>query len=178
MGIIGVLVTRGHPTYIGPESVLTFRVEQPVTIATDHAPQSFRYVAPGEYNAQTNLQARPGPGYGAPGYAAPGAALLCGSWLLSVRLSLRLWLWIRLSVSVLWRILWAGHFRWRLRFSRWLPRWIPRGIPSLIRFSLFELDGPEIDSPARFILVWRFDPGKTRVYSDSWHFGFGLFPQP
>jgi hypothetical protein len=77
VGIVGVLLTRGHPTYIGPESVLTFRVEQPVTIATDHAPQAFRYVSPGEYNTQTNLQARPGPGYGGPPpgagyYGAPG----------------------------------------------------------------------------------------------------------
>jgi hypothetical protein len=75
VGIVGVLLTRGHPTYIGPESVLTFRVDQPVTISTEHAPQTFRYISPGEYNAQPRMQA--GPGYGAPppgmGYA-PGYA--------------------------------------------------------------------------------------------------------
>ena len=72
---IGVLLTRGHPTILGPESVLTFRVEQPVTISTEHASYAFHYVQPGEYNAPTTLQARPGygaPGYGAPGYGAPG----------------------------------------------------------------------------------------------------------
>ena len=73
VGILGVLLTRGHPTYIGPESVLTFRVDQPVTIATDHAPQAFRYISPGEYNAQPGLMARPGPGYGAPAYPGYGA---------------------------------------------------------------------------------------------------------
>jgi hypothetical protein len=55
-GIIGVLLTRGKPTYITPEQVLTFRVENPVVISTDRAPQAFRYVGPGDYQSQ---QARP-----------------------------------------------------------------------------------------------------------------------
>jgi hypothetical protein len=88
VGTIGVLLTRGHPTVIGPESVLTFRVEAPVLISTDRAPQAFRFVEPGDYNRPANLQARPGPppvrpyyGYGYPyapyygagyGYYGPG----------------------------------------------------------------------------------------------------------
>jgi len=76
VGIVGVLLTRGHPTIVGPESVMTFRVEQPVTVSTEHAPQAFRFVEPGEYNAPPRLQTRgpgpgPGPGYGTP--YAPGA---------------------------------------------------------------------------------------------------------
>ena len=43
-GTVGVLLTRGRPTVIYPESVLTFRLAQPVTISTDRAPQAFRYV--------------------------------------------------------------------------------------------------------------------------------------
>jgi hypothetical protein len=83
-GIIGVLLTRGKPTYISPEQVLTFRVENPIVISTDRAPQAFRYVGPGDYQAP---QARPyaprspapyygagypvyGPGYG-PYYGYP-----------------------------------------------------------------------------------------------------------
>jgi hypothetical protein len=70
---IGVLLTRGHPTYITPESVLTFQVNTPVTIATDRAPQAFRPVGPNDYSSQPQLQAgRPG-GYAPPpgaGYAA------------------------------------------------------------------------------------------------------------
>jgi hypothetical protein len=49
LGTIGVLVTRGHPSVLLPEQMLTFRVEAPVTIATDHAPQAFHYIEPGEY---------------------------------------------------------------------------------------------------------------------------------
>jgi hypothetical protein len=48
-GIIGVLLTRGKATVIYPESVLTFRIESPVEIATDRAPQAFRYVEPRDY---------------------------------------------------------------------------------------------------------------------------------
>jgi hypothetical protein len=92
VGLLGVLVTRGHPTIIYPEQVLTFRVEAPVTIATDRAPQAFRWVEPEDYNrglrANGPMVARPpcgpygcppasmyggypsyyGPGYGYPGY--------------------------------------------------------------------------------------------------------------
>jgi hypothetical protein len=82
---IGVLLTRGHPTYITPESVLTFRIEAAATIATDHAPQAFRAVGPNDYS-QPQLQAggRPG-GYGAPaagGYYAgsPYAAGYAGGY--------------------------------------------------------------------------------------------------
>jgi hypothetical protein len=44
VGIIGVLLTRGRPTVIYPESVLTFQTTAPVEIATDRAPQAFQYV--------------------------------------------------------------------------------------------------------------------------------------
>jgi hypothetical protein len=52
-GIIGVLLTRGRPTVIYPETPLTFRIQAPVEIATDHAPQAFHYVQNRDY----------GPGY-------------------------------------------------------------------------------------------------------------------
>ena len=72
VGILGVLLTRGQPTIVGPESVLTFRVDAPVTVATDRAPQAFRYVEPGDYNRAPSVSmqrpARPAP---YPGYAAP-----------------------------------------------------------------------------------------------------------
>jgi hypothetical protein len=54
-GIIGVLLTRGRPTVIYPESVLTFQIQAPVDIATDRSPQAFQYV-----NAQQDY----GRGYG------------------------------------------------------------------------------------------------------------------
>jgi len=94
VGTLGVLLTRGHPTIIGPESVLTFRVESPVTISTERAPQAFRFVDPNDYNRAPNLQSRGvpppapygsaygpgyyGPAYGYPYYYGPGFGLYYG----------------------------------------------------------------------------------------------------
>jgi hypothetical protein len=73
-GIIGVLLTRNHPTVLYPETALTFQITSPIGISTVHAPQAFRYVGPGDYVRQPNMQLGPRPpmqaGYGY-GYA-PG----------------------------------------------------------------------------------------------------------
>jgi hypothetical protein len=73
-GIIGVLVTRGHASVLYPEHVLTFRLEAPLTIATDRSPQAFRYVQPGEYDrpvySQQPQQQSPGY-YGGAAYPPP-----------------------------------------------------------------------------------------------------------
>jgi hypothetical protein len=60
-GIIGVLLTRGHPTVVYPETVLTFRIDTPVNIDLTRAPQAFRYVGPDEYDhpVQTTVTRRP-----------------------------------------------------------------------------------------------------------------------
>jgi hypothetical protein len=73
VGVVGVLVTRGQPSVIYPEQELTFKIEEPLTVSTDHSPQAFRYVQPNEYSNQ--MAFNPGPGYGtpAPGYG-PGYA--------------------------------------------------------------------------------------------------------
>ena len=67
-GILGVLLTRGQPTILYPETPLTFRVSAPVEIATDHAPQAFHYAQNRDY----------GPSYAqrpaAPGYAGAPVA--------------------------------------------------------------------------------------------------------
>lgn len=71
-GVIGVLLTRGQPTIIYPEQLLTFRIDSPVTISTERAPQAFRTVDPSDYNqpAPPRLQTRqagpPRVGYGYP----------------------------------------------------------------------------------------------------------------
>ncbi len=83
VGILGVLLTRGRPTVIYPESVLTFQTQSPVEIATDRAPQAFQYVnAQQDYLRNPAMAGRPGPppssGYGSgygPSYgpaAGPG----------------------------------------------------------------------------------------------------------
>jgi len=71
---IGVLLTRGKPTIIGPESVLTFKVNTDVNIATDRAPQAFRAVGPNDYSQPALQAGRPG-GYA----AAPGGSYYAGS---------------------------------------------------------------------------------------------------
>jgi hypothetical protein len=65
VGILGVLLTRGKPTVIYPESVVTFQIQTPVDIATDKSPQAFQFV-----NSQPNYAP-----YGqgpATGYRGPG----------------------------------------------------------------------------------------------------------
>jgi len=69
-GTIGVLVTRGRPTIIYPESQLTFRLAKPVTFSTERAPQAF-VDANTANNARAALQPRP-PAY--EGCPAPGCA--------------------------------------------------------------------------------------------------------
>lgn len=66
---LGVLLSHGYPAIIPPESLLTFRIDQPVTISTTSAPQTFRPVEPSDY------QQAPAPGPGmmtrGPGYPPP-----------------------------------------------------------------------------------------------------------
>jgi hypothetical protein len=59
--VIGVLLTRGHPTVIYPESVLTFRIETPIAISTERSPQAFRYVNPGDYTQAARMRTNVGP---------------------------------------------------------------------------------------------------------------------
>jgi hypothetical protein len=76
-GIIGVLLTRNHPTFVYPETALTFRVESPVTVDTSRAPQAYRYVGPEEYQRGPDTAMRPRPVGPAPGYyygPGPGPA--------------------------------------------------------------------------------------------------------
>ncbi len=70
-GIIGVLLTRGHPTFVRPEQVLTFRMDNQVVVNTDRAPQAFRYVGPYDYQQPTDQprSAPPARAYG--GYYGP-----------------------------------------------------------------------------------------------------------
>jgi hypothetical protein len=73
VGILGVLLTRGRPTIIYPESTLTFRIDSAVDIATDHAPQAFRYASQQDYGTGYGAPG-PRPAYGASPYGAPYGA--------------------------------------------------------------------------------------------------------
>lgn len=52
-GLAGVLLTRGRPTVIPPETTLTFQIENPMSISTARSGAAFRPVAPEDYNPGT-----------------------------------------------------------------------------------------------------------------------------
>jgi hypothetical protein len=79
---VGVLLTRGKPAVIYPETVLTFKVVDPITVSTANSANAFRPVGQQDYENNTRrLVSAPAqrPGYGpagygpgyAPGYGAP-----------------------------------------------------------------------------------------------------------
>ncbi len=59
-GIAGVLLTRGRPTEVYPETTLTFRLDAPLSVDTTRAPEVFRYADSRDY-AQPALSQRQGP---------------------------------------------------------------------------------------------------------------------
>ena len=58
-GVAGVLSTRGQPTEIYPETVLTFRLEEPVRIHTDQSQHAFRAVTAEDYSDRGGLRNPP-----------------------------------------------------------------------------------------------------------------------
>lgn len=64
-GTIGVLLTRGDPTIIAPETLLAFEVTTPVRIETSYAPQAFRFAYFSDY-PQVPAQSQQASAYPAP----------------------------------------------------------------------------------------------------------------
>ena len=64
-GIIGVMSTPGKPTVISPETVLSFRLQAPVTISTDKSQFAFQPVTQSDYDSHSaqahSRMRRPGP---------------------------------------------------------------------------------------------------------------------
>ncbi len=64
-GIIGVMSTPGRPTVIPPETVLSFRLQAPVTISTANSQQAFQPVTQSDYDSRSPQgrprMVRPGP---------------------------------------------------------------------------------------------------------------------
>jgi len=58
-GIIGVLTTRGKPTVIPPEALLTFRLEVPLNISTERSQIAFQPVRPSDYRGDQDAYANP-----------------------------------------------------------------------------------------------------------------------
>jgi hypothetical protein len=85
-GVAAVMYTRGRPTTIAPETLLSFRVESPMFISTENGQVAFRPVTQGDYkdqDAYADSPARRRPGRG-PGYPPPayyyGGYGYCGPW--------------------------------------------------------------------------------------------------
>jgi hypothetical protein len=63
-GIIGVMSTQGKPTVISPETVLSFRLQEPVTISTANSQFAFQPVAQSDLDSHSPHRPRmerPGP---------------------------------------------------------------------------------------------------------------------
>lgn len=64
-GIAGVMSTPGKPTVISPETVLSFRLQAPVTISTENSQFAFQPVNQSDYNSRSPQfrprMVRPGP---------------------------------------------------------------------------------------------------------------------
>jgi hypothetical protein len=61
LGLAGVLLSHGAPAVVYPETPLTFRIDQPVSVNTERSPQSFQPVNPGDYQQGPALQTGPPP---------------------------------------------------------------------------------------------------------------------
>jgi len=74
-GIGLVLLTRGKPTVLGPESALSFRLKTPLTVSTENSKQAFLPVGSDDYNSSPSLRHRGNmypAGYPPPYYAGCG----------------------------------------------------------------------------------------------------------
>ena len=82
--ILGVLLTRGQPTVVAAETMVSFQIQSPIAVSTTTAPQAFQYIQAEDYSQGPQGQGPQGPpprysqggGYGprygaAPGYPAP-----------------------------------------------------------------------------------------------------------
>lgn len=74
-GVVGVMSTRGKPTIIPPETMLTFRLEEPLSISTEESQIAFQPVRPSDYRGDQDAYANPrqqhvrtGPPYPRPYY--------------------------------------------------------------------------------------------------------------
>ncbi len=73
-GIGAVLLTRGRPTVIPPETQLTFRLVDPVKVDTTQSQQAFLPVSQDDFEGggREGYRSRMAAGYGAPGSGDPG----------------------------------------------------------------------------------------------------------
>jgi hypothetical protein len=59
--IIGVLTTRGRPTVVYPETLLTFRIDAPITFSTERSYEAFQPVMQEDYEREGGYRQGPPP---------------------------------------------------------------------------------------------------------------------
>jgi hypothetical protein len=59
--IIGVLATRGRPTVVYPETLLTFRIDAPMTFSTERSNDAFQPVMQEDYERESGYRQGPPP---------------------------------------------------------------------------------------------------------------------
>jgi hypothetical protein len=80
-GLAAVLYTRGRPTTVAPEALLTFRLAAPVTISTEKGHVAFQPVAQSDYQDQDAYANAPRPRGPGPGNPPPNYYYrYCGPW--------------------------------------------------------------------------------------------------
>lgn len=80
-GIAAVMYTRGRPTMVAPEALLTFRLAAPLEISTEKGAVAFQPVAQTDYKDQDAYSDVPRRRYPGPGYPpAPYYYYGCGPW--------------------------------------------------------------------------------------------------
>jgi len=77
-GIGAVLLTRGRPTIIEPETQLSFRLVEPVKVDTTQSQQAFLPVSQQDFDGARGERAERGPRHVAGGYPPPGPYYGCG----------------------------------------------------------------------------------------------------
>ncbi len=70
LGTAGVLLTRGQPTVIYPETLLTFRLAAPVPVSTERSEQAFQPVTQQDYEGNNQMRQRQPSMYARPGYGS------------------------------------------------------------------------------------------------------------
>jgi hypothetical protein len=59
VGVAGVLLTRGDDVEIGPEKLLTFRLQSPLSVSTGDSQHAFWRVSPGDYPGPDQVSGAP-----------------------------------------------------------------------------------------------------------------------
>jgi hypothetical protein len=79
-GIAAFMYTRGRPTTLAPETLLSFRLAAPLDISTEKGPVAFQPVTQGDYKDQDAYSNAPRRRWAGPGYPPPDYYYGCGGW--------------------------------------------------------------------------------------------------